>query len=164
MKNYIYIEKVSLLKMIIGNLLLISGLFGLIFINNAKQPNFILLWVFLLFIGVFLISTEGLEIDFKENNYRKVLSMYGINYGLSWNYFPKIEYISLLETKVKQKIGPVTFRSTASATFVEKVVKINIFNENNRPLTIYYANNIKEALIISEQIKAVYNVEIKRNF
>ncbi|WP_320815710.1 hypothetical protein [Flavobacterium sp.] len=164
MKNYIYLEKVSLLKNIIGNLFLILGLSCLIFINNSKQPNFILLWVFFLFIGAFLISTEGIEIDFKKNTYRKVLSMYGINYGLSWDYFPKIEYISLLETKVKQKIGGLTFRSTATATFVEKVVKINLFNENNRPQTIYYANNIKEALIISEQIKAAYNVEIKRNF
>lgn len=164
MENYIYVEKVSLIKKIIGNILLIGGIFGLIFINVKIGPQYIFLWVFLCFIGVFFISTEGLEINFKTTNYRKILSMFGINYGLSWKYYPKINYIALVETNFKQTIGGRTFNSTATATISSKMVKINLFDENNRHRTLYIANNRKEALKIAEKMRNIHHVEIRTNF
>jgi hypothetical protein len=164
MENYIYVEKVSLIKKIIGNILLIGGIFGLIFINVKIGPQYIFLWVFLCFIGVFFISTEGLEINFKTTNYRKILSMFGINYGLSWKYYPKINYIALVETNIKQTIGGRTFNSTATATISSKMVKINLFDENNRHRTLYIANNRKEALKIAEKMRNIHHVEIRTNF
>ena len=164
MENYIYIEKVSLLKKIIGNLCLISGLFSLIIINVKIGPQYIFLWVFLCFVGVFFISTEGFEINFNKNSYRKIISMYGINYGLSWKNYPRIKYFSLVETNIRQTIGGRTFNSTATATLSSKMVKINIFDENNKHKTLYIANNRKEAIEIGERIQKAYNVEMKQNF
>ncbi|MBP4143197.1 hypothetical protein J3S90_15435 [Flavobacterium sp. P4023] len=164
MENYIYVEKVSLWKKIIGNLFLICGIFGLIFINVKIGPQYIFLWVFLCFVGVFFISTEGLEINFNKTNYRKIISMYGINYGLSWKYYPKINYFALVETNIKQTIGGRTFNSTATATLSSKMVKINLFDDYNKHITLYIANNRNEAIKIGEKLQKAHNVEMKKNF
>ena len=164
MKNYVYVENVSLLKKIIGNLFLLFGIIGLIFINVKIGPQYIFLWVFLSFVGVFFISTEGIEINFKTTNYRKIISMYGINYGLSWKFYPKINYLALVETNIKQTIGGRSFNSTATATLYSKKVKINLFYENNKHRTLYIANDRNEALKIAEKFSEAYNIEIKKNF
>ena len=90
--------------------------------------------------------------------------MYGINYGLSWKNYPRIKYFSLVETNIRQTIGGRTFNSTATATLSSKMVKINIFDENNKHKTLYIANNRKEAIEIGERIQKAYNVEMKQNF
>lgn len=164
MKNYIYIEKVPLFKKVIGTLFLISGILCLLFINIKISPQLILLWIFLCFIGLFFISTEGIEMNFSRNSYRKMISFYGVNFGLIWKVYPKINYFTLFETNIKEVIGGKTFNSTASAILSTKVVKINLFDENNRHITLYVAKNREEALIIGEKIKNAYNVEMRKNF
>ncbi len=164
MQKYIYTEKITMIKTIIGNLLLISGIMTLLFVNVKFGPAYIFLWVFMCYVSVFFISTEGIEKDFQSNIYRKFISIYCLNYGLSWKYFHEISYISILETNIKQTIGGRGFRSTATATVSEKKVKINLFDKENRHKTIYIANNKIEAMKIAENIKIYFKVEIKKNF
>lgn len=163
MNTYIYIEKVSLLKKITGNIILISGIVGLFFINIKLGPELIFIWISLCFIGLLLISTKGFKISFKSRSYMFLNSIYGIHFGYNYNYFPEVNYISLFETTVKQKIGGIGF-NPAEAILSGKKVKINFFDEDNRPITIYIANNRSEALEISKNLEALHKVKIIDNF
>lgn len=163
MNDYIYIEKVSILKKVIGNLLLISGVFGFFFINIKLSLESIFLWIFLCFLGVFFISTQGFKINFKSRSYMFLYSIYGFHFGFNYKYFSKVSYISLFETTIKQKIGGVGF-NPAEATLSSKKVKINLFDNDNRPITIYIANNRSEALEISKNLLALHTVKIIDNF
>jgi len=163
MNDYIYIEKVSILKKIIGNLILIFGLFGLFYINVKIGFGFFFLWIFLCFLGVFLISTQGFKINFKSRSYMFLNSIYGFHFGFNYKYFSKVSYISLFETTIKQKIGGRGF-NPAEATLSGKKVKINFFDEDNRPITIYIANNRSEALEISKNLLAFHTIKIIDNF
>lgn len=112
MNSYIYIEKVSFLKKIIGSIILISGIIGLFFINFKRSPEFIFLWVFLCFLGVFLASTLKVKVNFKSKCFIFFYSIYGIHFAFNWKYFSEIKYISLLETTITQKIGGRGFTPT----------------------------------------------------
>lgn len=164
MTNFIYVEKISPIRTILGNLLFIPGFLALILINKGNGPIFFLVYLFTTYWGIFLISTEGLEIDLQNKKYRKLFSMYGINIGRFWNYFPETKYIALVETRVKQTFGAMGVRSSATATISEKTVKINLFDKSEKYFTLYFANNRDEALKIAEQIKLALKIEILKNF
>lgn len=164
MPNYIYLEKNTITKAIIGNLLFIPSILALIILNKENNPILILFYLFAAYWGIFFISTEGLEIDFKNKRFRKLYSIYGLKIPLSWNYFPEIKYIALVATSVKQTFGGRTFRATATTTITEKTIKINIFDVNEKYFTLYFANDQNEALKIAEEIKEFYKIEIIKNF
>jgi len=114
--------------------------------------------------GIFLISTEGLEIDFLNNKFKKIFSFYGIKIGIQWVTFFEIKYIALVETTVKQTFGGRGFKASATTTVSEKTVKINLFDNNEKHFTLYFANNRKEALKIASEIKNAYQIEVLTNF
>lgn len=163
MLSYIYIEKVPLYKVIIGSLLFIPGLFTLIFINNQNGIGYFFLYLIAVYWGVFFISTEGLEIDFKNNKFRKLFSFYGIKIRLKWKKIPQIKCVSLIETIVKHAItkpGAGNIKSSIN----EKTVKINIEDSEDNYFTIYFANDREEALKIATKISEFYKIEITTNF
>lgn len=164
MTNYIYIEKVSLIKTIFGNLLFIPSSLALILINKENGSILFLICLLIAYWGVFFISTEGIEIDFINKKYRKLFFLYGIKIGRSWNSYPNIKYVALVETIVKQTFGGRGFKSSATSTITEKTVKINLFDNNEKYFTLYFANNQKEALKIAEEIKKAYKIEVLTNF
>ncbi|SHH19777.1 hypothetical protein [Flavobacterium defluvii] len=164
MTNFIYIEKISSIRTIIGNLLFIPSFLALILINIKNGPVFFIVYFIIAYWGVFLISTEGIELDFQNNKFRKLFSIYGINIGLTWNHFPKIKYVALIKTLVKQTFGGRGFRTGATTTITEKTVKINLFDDNEKYITLYFANNQIEALKIAEEIKKAYKIEVLTNF
>lgn len=164
MPNYIYIEKVPLYKVIIGNLLFISGLLALIFINNQNGIGYFFIYLLMVYWGIFFISTEGLEIDFQNNKFRKLLCIYGIKVGLKWKLFPQLKYISLVETIIKHKIERGGAGNNYTTTINEKTVKINIVDEDENFSTIYFASDRNEALKIAEKISEFYKIEIIKNF
>ena len=164
MKNFVYIEKVSLIRTIIGNLLFIPSFSALILINKENGPIWLLVYLVIAYWGIFLISTEGLEIDFPNNKFKKIFSLYGINIGMQWEYFFEIKYIALVETTVKQTFGGRGFQSSATATVSEKTVKINLFDHNEKYFTLYFANNRDEALKIASEIKNAYQIDVLTNF
>ncbi|WP_163397703.1 hypothetical protein [Flavobacterium fluviatile] len=111
MKNYIYAEKASLIKLIIGNLLFVPSVLVIIFINKGNNPILFLFFLLIAYWGIFFISSEGLEIDFQNKKFRKLFCVYGIRIGLTWTFFPEMKYIALVETTVKQTFGRLGFKS-----------------------------------------------------
>lgn len=160
MSKYLYLEKITLTKMIFGNIFWISGLCSLLFINISLGPGFLLAWIFLILLGFYFISTEGIEINFESNSYRQIFSIFGSNYG-TWSYFPQMEYLSLFRTRVSQSIGGKSFSSTATATLSDTVIRINLFSSNrNHPVTLYTTKSESVAYDIAEKIKLFYGTEI----
>ena len=164
MSNFIYIEKVSSIRLFIGNLLFIPSFLALILINKVNGPVLFLIYVLVAYWGIFLISTEGLEIDFTSRKYRKLFSLYGIKIGRSWNHLHEIKYVALVETRVKQTFGARGYRAGATTTITERTVKINLFDFKEKYQTLYFANDRNEALKIAEKIKEAYKIEILTNF
>lgn len=164
MPNYIYIEKVPLYKTTIGSLLFVLGFLAAIFINKQNGFSYFFIYLLLAYWGIFFISTEGLEIDFQKNKFRKLYSFYGIKIRLKWKLFPEIKCISLVETIVKHAIEKGGAGNRIRSTINEKTIKINIVDNEDNYLTIYFANDQKEAYKIASKIKEAYKIEITTNF
>lgn len=164
MKNYVYIEKASSIKFIIGNLLFVPSFLAIIFINKKNGPILLLVFLLIAYWGIFFISSEGLEIDFQNKKFRKLFTVYGFRIGLTWTFFPEIKYIALVETTVKQTFGGRGFRSSATTTITEKTIKINVFDCNEKYFTLYFANDRNSALEIASKIEEAYKIEVLTNF
>lgn len=159
MGKYLYLEKTTLKILVLGNILWISGLLLLLFLNVTFGPAFVLIWITLIIGGLVLLSKDGIELDLKNNQYRSVFSILGLNIG-DWKNFPEIEYISIFRSKVSTKVGGIGMSSTASTRISEKVILINLFSENRKPVTLYYTKDENVALEICEKLKSKYEVEI----
>jgi hypothetical protein len=158
-EKFLYLEKISLKSLILGNLLWISGLFLLLFFNVTFGPAFVLVWIALIIGGFVILSNNGIELDLKNNQYRNVFSILGLNIG-HWKNFPKMESISVFRSNISTKVGGIGMSSTASARISEKAILINLFPENGKPTTLYFTKDEKVALEISEKLKMKYEVEI----
>ena len=159
MEKFLYFEKTSIKILILGNLLWISGLFLLVFVNVTLGPAFILVWIALIIGGIVILSNDGIELDLKNNKYRNVFSILGLNIG-DWKNFPKMDYISVFRSNISTKIGGIGMRSTASARISEKVILINLFSENGKPITLFFTKDENLAFKISEKLKMKYQVEV----
>ncbi|MEW5677239.1 hypothetical protein ABGT15_13070 [Flavobacterium enshiense] len=159
MKKFLYLEKIPLIKIIIGNILWVTGFCSLLFINITLGPGFLVVWSLFIIVGLYLISTDGIELDFNENQYRQVFSIAGSNFGI-WKDFPNIDYITIFKTTITQTIGGKTFGSTATATMSDKMVLINLFAENKKPTTLYMTKNPEMAIEIAKKFHEFYNIEV----
>jgi hypothetical protein len=161
MKKYLFLEKISKWKIILS-IIFFSAIIGLLFQQFISPPNAVLLGTFLLFAGLFFISSEGVEIDFENKYFRSVMSIAGINFG-SWKLFNKPEYISIFKKTVTQTIGGKGFQSTATATLREKIIIVNLIYNNGKYSTIYMTKHKNIANEIAEVLKLNLNVEIIDN-
>ncbi len=159
MENYIYIQKVSSTKMIIGYLLCLLGIFSFLMININLGEELIFVWGLLFVAGAYLVSTEGVEINFQENKYRQVFSIFEINLGV-WKSYGKIEYISLIEQNVKQNIPGRPFYPHPTIYSLGKMIVINIFDKNNTHKVLYATKDKNLAVEIGKKIQNFYNVDI----
>lgn len=152
MEKYLYLEKISKIRLLLGYLLLLTGLSLLIFINNKIYPIYILFWTALIIAGVINLTNEGIELDLQHNQYRNINSIFGINLG-NWKSFHKIDYISIFRSKVTKTIGGAGIHSTATAKISEKVIKINLFTDDQKPITLYTTKDEKLAVEICEKLR-----------
>lgn len=114
--KYIFIEKKSLTEIIIGNTLWISGVLAFIFVNIKFGVAYIFLWIFFIMFGFFLLSSKGIEFNFKTRHYKKFEYILWSKIGL-WEYIPKADYISIFRTTINQTIKGLGFSSfTARAS------------------------------------------------
>nr|WP_315177005.1 hypothetical protein [uncultured Flavobacterium sp.] len=160
MRNYLHIKKISILRKIAGTLSLIFII--LLFLIDINSGLKFILGFFSFFGGLYLASTDGIEIKFDENKFRNIFSIYSINIGF-WDTYPKIAYISILKTKVKQKIENKYQPLAASATLTGEIILINLFSETNQIKTLYRTNSKEEAEKIAKHIASFYNIDIKSN-
>lgn len=132
---------------------------SLFIVNTKYGPQFMLLWIFMVFLGLFIITGEGIEINFNNKSYRTIYRILGADIGF-WKDLPPMVYVSVFETRVNQTIGGKSFSSTATATVSSKVAMINLFDADNRPETLYMTKNKEAAVEIAEKLRQAYGVEI----
>lgn len=159
MEKYIYLEQITKVRLIIGYLLLLTGLLLLIFINIKIYPIYLLFWIAFIIGGIITLTNEGIELDLKHNLYRNISSIFGIKLG-SWKKFPEINYISIFRTNTIKTLGGIGLHSTATARITEKIILINFFTDNQKPTTLYTTKNKDLAVEICSKLKEKYGYEI----
>lgn len=158
MEKYLYLEKITKTRLIIGYILLFTGLL-FIFINIKIYPIYLLFWIALIIGGIIILTNEGIELDLKHNLYRNISSIFGIKLG-SWKRFPEINYISIFRTNTTKVLGGIGLQSIASARITEKIILINLFIDNQKPTTLYTTKNKDLAVEICSKLKEKYGFEI----
>ena len=132
---------------------------SLFIVNSKYGPQFIVVGIFIIFLGLYLVTAEGIEIDLDNKSYRIVYRILGADIGF-WKDLPPMVYVSVFETRVNQTIGGKSFSSTATATVSSKVAMINLFDADNRPKTLYMTKNKEAAIVIAKKLGEAYGVEV----
>lgn len=160
MNKYTFFEKTTLTENIAGHISWILGFICFLLVIASKiHSGFLVLGGVLFLLGVNLISKVGIEINMDERIYRNVSLILGIKFG-NWKNYPKVQYLSIFRTLVSQKIGGKGFKSTATATLSERMIKINLFTETEEPITLYITKDETIAYQIVEKFKEFYGIEI----
>jgi hypothetical protein len=146
MQYITYLKKVPVLKQIFGYALMA---FGLIFLLEN-----IITAIIIATIGVYLVSTEGSQVDFIRKRYRTVWSVAGLHIG-TWKPCPEFDYVSVFSTKESQTVNA----RGASTTITSSVILVNLFF-GNKHLTFYKATNKDEAFKVAQHFRMVFNLDI----
>lgn len=108
-----------------------------------------------LFIGIYLLIQDGVELNYENKTYRQVKSLFGITLG-KWQPIPDIEYISVFKTTETTTV----WAASASANVSSSVVKVNLFYNTNQKIEVYDSKNLDDAFSKAKQIATVLNVDI----
>jgi hypothetical protein len=136
---------------------LVKKLFGVALLILAFLVLFNSLFFFLVFIvfGVNLIAIDGSQIDLDGKRFRNIKAIFGVKIG-KWQPCPEFEYVSVFKTKEKQTINV----ATATSTFTNEILLVNVFYNRNKHLTFYKTNNKEEAFKVANKIKNIFDIEI----
>lgn len=148
MKTIIYVKEVPFFKKFFG---VTIGILGLVLILSG----FIMFGAIIFVVGLNLILTEGIEIDLESKTYRKVKSIFGINFG-KWNPYPDFEYVTVFKTKESQRINVVT----ATTSITSEVILLNLFYKGNKQFTVYKTTDKKDAFEVAEHLKLALEIDI----
>lgn len=160
MNKFTFLEKTTLTQIVTGHTLWISGLICfLLYIFLTIHLGYLVFGGIMIFIGLYLISRVGVEINMDKRIYREIFLIFWGKSG-TWKSFPEIQYLSIFRTRVTQRIGGRGFNSTATATLSDIVIKINLFTENNKPVTMYMTKDETIAFQIAEKFNTFYGTEI----
>lgn len=108
-----------------------------------------------LFIGLYLLTQNGMELDYKNNTYRRVKSLFGITVG-KWQPLPNIEYVSVFKTTETTTV----WAASASANVSSSVVKVNLFYNTNQKIEIYDSKNADDAFSKAKEIAKILNIDV----
>lgn len=131
---------------VLGTVALVVGLTTIIIDIKGLVP---------LFIGIYLLIQEGMELDYKNNKYRRVKSFLGLTVG-KWQPLPKIDYVSVFKTTETTTV----WAASASANVSNAVVKVNLFYNTNQKIEIYDSRDLEDAFSKAKQIASVLNTDI----
>ena len=112
--------------------------------------------IFIFFIGLNLIATEGTEINVTNKNFRNVKSVLGLKFG-KWKPCPEFEYVSVFKTKETTGINAL---GATIGTFKTDIIVLNLFYDTNKHITFYKTDEIKDAFKVAENIKQIFNIRI----
>ena len=143
-----YLKDIPLMKKVFGILIIIAGLYILITSN-------ILFGLIFIVIGINLLLREGSQINLENKTYRTVKSIFGMHIG-KWKPCPEFEYISVFRTKENQTVNVVT----ATTTFTNEVILLNLFYNRNKHLTFYKTDNKADAFKVAEHFKLALDIDI----
>lgn len=149
MENIItYLKPVSIFKKIFG-----TTIFLFAFFTIAYQS--MLFGFFMISFAVYLISSEGTQINLAERTYRNIWSIFAIHFG-KWKPIPEFEYISVFKGKQKQRVNSLG----ASTTFTDEVFLINLFYNRNKHITFYRTYNKEDAFKVAKHFKLALGIDI----
>jgi hypothetical protein len=143
-----YLKDIPLMKKVFGILIIIAGLY--IFLTSN-----ILFGLIFIVIGINLLLQEGSQINLENKTYRTVKSIFGMHVG-KWKPCPEFEYISVFRTKENQTVNVVT----ATTTFTNEVILLNLFYNRNKHLTFYKTDNKADAFKVAEHFKLALAIDI----
>lgn len=148
MSTITYLKDVPMVKKIFGVVLMMMGFFILLM-------NTIFWGLIFIVIGINLILTVGSQINLENKTYRNIKSIFGIHFG-KWKPCPEFEYISVFRTKENQTINVIS----ATTTFTNVVILINLFYNQNKHLTFYKTDNKANAFDVAEHFKLAFDIDI----
>lgn len=106
-------RKNLLWQLILGFLALIVGLITIFDDIKGLVP---------LFIGIYLLIQDGVELNFEARTYRRTKSFFGLTFG-KWQPLPNIDYVSVFKTTETTTV----WAASASANISSAIVKVNLF-------------------------------------
>lgn len=139
-------HKNLLWQYIVGSLALIIGVYTILTDIKGLVP---------LFIGIYLLIQDGVELDYENKTYRRVKSFLGLTVG-KWQPLPEIEYVSVFKTTETTTV----WAASASANVSSSVVKINLFYNTNQKIEVYDSKNLDEAFSTAKQIASALEVDV----
>ncbi len=147
MNTFIYKRKLPLWELILGYVAIITGLFLLI--TNLRG-------FFIIGLGIYFLLKEGSEINFHNNKYRKIKSIFGLNFG-KWKPLPSdIEYVSVFKTS-----ETTTLRAaSAEANVTNEIIKLNLFYNTNQRIEAYSTYDIDDAFKKAKEIARLLKIDI----
>lgn len=147
MDGFTYTRPLPWWELILGYVALALGLYLLI----TSLSGFILIGT-----GIYFLLKEGSEIDFNTMKYRKIKSIFGLNFG-KWKDLPNnIEYISVFKTT-----ETTTLRArSAEANVTNDIIKLNLFYNTNQKIEAYVTYDKKDAFKKAHDLASLLNVDI----
>ncbi|WP_340155605.1 hypothetical protein [uncultured Winogradskyella sp.] len=139
-------HKNLLWQYIVGSLALIIGVYTILTDIKGLVP---------LFIGIYLLIQDGVELDYENKTYRRVKSFLGLTVG-KWQPLPEIEYVSVFKTTETTTV----WAASASANVSSSVVKVNLFYNTNQKIEVYDSKNLDEAFSTAKQIASALEVDV----
>ncbi|MUU78495.1 hypothetical protein [Winogradskyella endarachnes] len=139
-------RKNLLWQLILGFVALIVGLITLFDDIKGLVP---------LFTGIYLLIQDGVELNFKQNTYRRTKSFFGLSFG-KWQPLPDIDYVSVFKTTETTTV----WAASASANVSSAIVKVNLFYNTNQKIEIYDTKDVDEAFTKAKQIASVLQIDV----
>ncbi|WP_310993406.1 hypothetical protein [Aequorivita marina] len=146
-QNIRHLQPVANIKIVFA---IILTLLALYFIFSGT-----ILGIILLGIALKLSLRNGFELDLEQKKYRKVYSIFAINFGV-WKALPKIEYLSVFKTIKNSRARVIT----AEATLGFEVFKVNLFYNQNQYLDVYVSDSMEDAFKVAKHIAVVLELDI----
>jgi hypothetical protein len=143
-----YVKDIPLMKKVFGFALISFGLAGII-------GGSLLFGVIFISLGSGMMLTEGAQINITTRRYRKIKSIFGLEFG-TWEPYPDFEYVSVFKTKESQTVNVVT----ASATSTSDIILLNLFYNRNKHVTVYKTNSIDDAFKVAEHLKLALKIDV----
>ena len=143
-----YLKPVSILKKIFGTVIFLFAFFTIVYQS-------ILFGFFMLSFAIYLISSEGTQINLDNNTYRNIWSIFAIHLG-KWKPIPEFEYISVFKGMQKQRVNSLG----ASTTFTDVVFLINLFYDSNKHITFYRTFEKENAFKVARHFKLALGLDI----
>ena len=149
MKNTItYLQPLPTTKKILGITLLFFAIYNALFYS-------ILVGFLMIAFAVFIVLTEGVQINFNNDAYRNINSLFGIHFG-KWKSIPEFEYISVFKGKQKQRVNTLATSNSLS----NEIFYLNLFYNRNRHITFYKTLEKEDALEIASKFQKELKLDI----
>ncbi len=146
MKTITYLKEVPIARKIFALLLIVVGILTILSFFG----------IFILMVGISLMSTEGSEIDLNAKRYRVLRSLFGFKIG-KWLDAPKFEYISIFKTTESSRFMGA---GSAQAIVQDRIILLNAFYGRNKHITFYKTDNKAEAIKVAEHFKLALDIDI----